>query len=259
MAGRRLLGDLQLLICPTCGAPQESPGSTVCELCGADLKRPSARRPSRSSPLRRVARPLRASVRAISRGITSAVLAGFLAARIAILLLLLASLVMGASFVPEVNALVPGSRAVAAIARPLLQRAKDWAAARLASWELEPRPQSAATQSSVIPQKAATPRFQATQAVLIISTPSGATVRVNARTMGKTPLTLKLAAGSYKVTISRPGYTTVTRTITVRQGKPASLGVNLELDRPSPRPPAPPSGEPSGKSPHQHDQKNDDP
>lgn len=259
MYGRRPLNELQLLTCPTCAAPQESPGSTVCELCGADLKRQSGRKPSRPGPLPRIVRSLWAPVRAATRVVTGVLSAALFVGRVATLLLLLASLVMGASLVPEVNALIPATKAVAVIARPWLHRAGDWASARLASWMSGPQRQPVATRSTIIPQKPAPVRFEATQAVLISSTPSGATVQVNARTMGKTPLTLRLAPGSYKVTISRPGYTTVSRIITVRQGSAESFDVKLTVEGPLPTKHPPRLDVPPVRSNGQHKQEDDDP
>src|SRR2546422_977064 len=160
MYGRQRLNDLPLLTCPKCGAPQESPGSTVCELCGANLPHP---------------------------------------------------------------------------------RVEDWAGKLLASWEAELQPQRPTAQSAASLQNLAPAHFEATQAVMISSVPRGATVRLNAREMGKTPMTLKLAPGTYRVTISRTGYATVSRTITVERGKAASLGVSLPRKGPPPVQPVPPS------------------
>ena len=174
----------------------------------------------------------------------------FLVFRGVTLLLLLTSLVIGSSFVPEINALLPATKEIAAPARRWLQRAEDWAGKLLAGWEAAPQPQRRTSQSAANPQNLAPARFEATQAVMISSVPGGAIVRVNAREMGKTPMTLKLAPGTYKVTISRPGYRTASRTLTVERGKAASLGVNLARERPSPARPAPPSGQPRDMKKH---------
>lgn len=45
--------------------------------------------------------------------------------------------------------------------------------------------------------------------------------------MGKTPLTLRIAPGTVTITFSRPGYAPVTRTLTVKLGKAASVQVTL--------------------------------
>jgi len=256
MYGRQPLNDLQLLTCPKCGAPQESPGSTVCELCGANLPHPRVKKPRSSHPALRLKHVLRGPVRLLTRGIAAMQLLVFLVLRGVTLLLLFTSLVIGSSFVPEVNALLPATKEIAAPARQWLQRAEDWAGKLLASWEAEPQPQRPASQSAASPQKLAPAHFEATQAVMISSVPGGATVRVNAREMGKTPMTLKLTPGTYKVTISRPGYATVSRTITVRRGKAASLGVSLARKGPAPAQPIPPWKQP--RDAKQHDQKQDD-
>ena len=241
MYGRQRLNDLPLLTCPKCGAPQESPGSTVCELCGANLPHPRVKKPLSPHPVLRLKHVLRGPVRLLTRGIAAVQLLVFLVFRGVILLLLLTSLVIGSSFVPEVNALLPATKEIAAPARQWLKRVEDWAGKLLASWEAELQPQRPTAQSAASLQNLAPAHFEATQAVMISSVPRGATVRLNAREMGKTPMTLKLAPGTYRVTISRTGYATVSRTITVERGKAASLGVSLPRKGPPPVQPVPPS------------------
>src|SRR5207245_11168326 len=85
-------------------------------------------------------------------------------------------------------------------------------------------------------QKSAPARPAAVQAVTVKSTPIGVTVQLNARAVGKTPMTLRLAPGTYKVTFSRPGYLSVTRTITVKAGQAASLNVTLVKSSSAPAP-----------------------
>ena len=255
MYGRQPLNDLQLLTCPKCGAPQESPGSTVCELCGADLPHPGVKRPATPHSALRLKHFLRGPVRLLTRGVSAMQLFVLLVVRAMTLLLLLTSLVVGSSLIPAVNALIPATQAIAGPARVGLQRVEDWAGRQLADWEAEPQRQHLSTQSAASLQKLAAPRFEATQAVMITSVPSGATVRVNAREIGKTPVTLKLTPGTYKVTFSRPGYRSASRTITVERGKAASLGVNLARERPSPPRPTPPSGQSRGMK--KHDSKRD--
>ena len=250
MYGRQPLNDLQLLTCPKCGAPQESPGSTVCELCGADLPHHGVKRPATPHSALRLKHVLRGPVRQLTRGVAAMQLLVLLVVRAMALLVLLTSLVVGSSLVPEVNALIPATQAIARPARVGLQRVEDWAGKLLADWEAEPQRQHLPTQSTASLQKLAAPRFVATQAVMISSVPRGATVRVNAREMGKTPMTLKLSPGTYKVTISRPGYRTASRTLTVERGQAASLGVNLTRERPSPARPTPPSGQPRDMKKH---------
>src|SRR5439155_2057621 len=250
MYGRQPLNDLQLLTCPKCGAPQESPGSTVCELCGADLPHPGVKRPATLHSALRLKHVLRGPVRLLTRGVSAMQLFVLLVVRAMTLLVLLTSLVVGSTLIPEVNALIPATQAIAGPARMGLQRVEDWAGRLLADWEAEPQRQHLPTRSTASLQKLAATRFVATQAVMISSVPGGATVRVNAREMGKTPMTLKLTPGIYKVTISRPGYRTASRTLTVERGKAASLGVNLARERPSPARPAPPSGQPRDMKKH---------
>ncbi len=238
MYARQPLSDLELLTCRKCGTPQESPGSTVCEQCGADLVRPRIKRASLPRPALRLKQFLRVPVQLVRRGIAGLLLLVSLVFRGVTLLLLLASLVIGLSFVPEVNARVPATKEIAATAKKWFQRAEDWGGKLLASWEVETQPQRRTFPPAASPQKPSPAQFAATQAVMISSSPGGATVRLGTRPVGKTPVTLRVAPGTYKVTISRPGYATVTRTITVKQGKPASLGVTLVAAGPSPAQPA---------------------
>src|SRR5439155_25924399 len=70
MYGRQPLNDLQLLTCPKCGAPQESPGSTVCELCGADLPHPGVKRPATPHSALRLHHFLRGPVRLLTLGVS---------------------------------------------------------------------------------------------------------------------------------------------------------------------------------------------
>src|SRR5256712_9683435 len=256
MYGRQQLNDLQLLTCPKCGAPQESPGSTVCELCGANLH-PRVRKPLSPHLVLRFKHVLRGPVRLLTRGIAAVQLLVFLVFRGVTLLLLLTSLVIGSSFVPEVNALLPATKEIAAPARQGLQRVEDWAGKLLASWEAEPHAQRRTSQSAASSQNLAPAHFEATQPVMISSVPGGATVRVNEREMGKTTMMLKLAPGTYKVTISRPGYAPVSRMITVVRGKAASLGVSLARKGPAPAQPVPLSRQPRDTKKNDQKQDND--
>src|SRR3989475_10716805 len=209
MYGRQPLHDPQLLTGLKCGAPQQCPGSTVCELCGATLPRPGVKRSPQPHPVLQLKQFLRGTVRLLTRGIAAVQLFMFLVFRGVTLVLLLTSLVIGSSFVPEVNALLPATKEIAAPARQWLKRVEDWAGKLLASWEAELQPQRPTAQSAASLQNLAPAHFEATQAVMISSVPGGATVRLNAREMGKTPMTLKLAPGTYRVTIGRTGYRTV--------------------------------------------------
>lgn len=232
--------------CPKCGAVQESPGSTICEVCGTDLLRAAVEK--LSSP-RLAPRPRRhlevgayfpRSVVAILRRVISLVFRGievlqrivFLAVRGAALVLLFGSLIIGLSFVPAVNARVPATKEVAATAKQWLRRAEDWASSFLPVLKPEAQPPRRTSPSAAKTQKPAPAKPVVTQPLTVKSTPSGATVRLNTRSVGKTPLTLKVAAGTYKVTISRTGYVTTTRTVIVKQGKAASVIVILVAPRP---------------------------
>src|SRR2546425_9965437 len=206
MYGRQPLNDLQLLTCPKCGAPQESPGSTVCELCGADLPHHGVKRPATPHSVLRLKHVLRGPVRQLTRGVAAMQLLVLLVVRAMALLVLLTSLVVGSSLVPEVNALIPATQAIARPARVGLQRVEDWAGKLLADWEAEPQPQHLPKQSTASLQKLAAPRFVATQSVIINAEPRGATARENAREIEYNPMPLKISLGTYKGTISRPAY-----------------------------------------------------
>ncbi len=171
--------------------------------------------------------------------------------RVATVLLLLGALIIGLGFVPEVNTRVPGLKTLSEAALKEVSRTGKRALQRM--WELgsglllasksddqaqRPTPSSARAPQTSTPkaaqkstresaQKSAPARPPAVQPFTVKSTPSGATVLLNARRVGKTPLTLRVAPGTYKVTVSRPGYVSVTRTITVKAGESASLNVTL--------------------------------
>jgi hypothetical protein len=114
----------------------------------------------------------------------------------------------------------------------------------MASWGVfTPLPQP-----TTIARKRAPTQPAATQAVLITSTPAGAIVQLGARLVGKTPMTLRVTVGTYKITISRAGYTTVTRMISVKQGKGVSLGVTLT---PANAPVAPSTQSPTSQPPRE--------
>jgi serine/threonine protein kinase len=64
--------------------------------------------------------------------------------------------------------------------------------------------------------------------LVISSVPAGATVEIESRPSGRTPLSLgSLKPGGYKVTVSKSGYTPETRRIEVVAGNRASLDVRL--------------------------------
>lgn len=225
--------------CPNCGAVQESPGSTVCEQCGTDLLRPRAAKPSSPKPalqlkfllkgpawiLRRVVAAVQSLLYLVQRLIA-------LTVRLAVLLLILGALIVGVSFVPAVNARVPATKEITAAATQWLRRAQEWAGNFLPALKPEAQPPRRTAPAAATTPKPGPAKPVVTQPLKITSTPSGATVRLGTRSMGKTPLTLKVAAGTYKVTISRTGYVTTTRTVTVKQGKAASVVVILAAARP---------------------------
>ncbi len=62
--------------------------------------------------------------------------------------------------------------------------------------------------------------------VLVRSVPTGAQVQVNEQQVGTTPLSIDLQPGTYRVTISREGYPSVSRTIEV-QDIPVTVEVSL--------------------------------
>ena len=68
-----------------------------------------------------------------------------------------------------------------------------------------------------------------TGTLMITSTPADASVKVDGRYMGTTPLTLDgQAAGSYTVTLSADGYVTLTRQATVTAGRTSTVSVTME-------------------------------
>ncbi len=239
MSARWPVSSFEQRTCPKCGAQQQSLGSTVCEQCGTDL-RAGLSRASSSPSVPRLRQGPRASVQLLKR---------------AIVVLLLGSLAVGLTLVPEVSARVPALKPITTIAQKVLRRAEVWGGMVLADLKILTRthlptsPPAATSQKStpartpaVTSKKSAPARAVAVQPLTVKSTPIGAAVQINARPVGKTPLTLKLAPGTYKVTISRPGYVTVTRTITVKAGNAASLNLALAAAPPAPAqvPPAPP-------------------
>lgn len=246
----------ELRTCPKCGAGQESPGSTICEQCGTDLRVASMQFPSQRATSTKIKIRFRVPANLLKRSVTT--------------LVLLALLVVGLSFVPAVSARVPALKKVATTTRTELQRVERFLAGRV-PW-LKPaaqaprstpasapaqkaapakQPVSATQKPASTTQKPAPTRTAAVQAVTVKSNPVGVTVQLNAKAVGKTPMTLKLAPGTYKVTFSQPGYVPVTRTITVKAGQAASVNVTLvkapasaPTQAPFPPPPVPPKERP---------------
>lgn len=165
-----------------------------------------------------------------------------LAFRTVKVLVLLGVFIVGLSFVSEVNARVPIMKDVAATANlwiqqtKWIQQAETWGREHLASWKQRLELLRGPSTPAVAAKKAALAKPAAAQPLTLKSSPSGATVKLNTRIAGKTPMTLKLAPGTYKVTVSRPGYVTVTRTVVVKAGKAASLNLTLTAaPRPAPQ------------------------
>ncbi|MGH2436690.1 MAG: PEGA domain-containing protein, partial [bacterium] len=71
------------------------------------------------------------------------------------------------------------------------------------------------------------PQAAATLLLKVESNPAGATVQLGSRIVGKTPVTLKVAPGTHKVTFTRKGYVTITRTVTMGPGKTGQLQVAM--------------------------------
>src|SRR2546426_6085420 len=71
------MSRFELRTCPKCGAQQQSPGSTICEQCGTDMRVASMQFPSQRSAPRYKVR-FRAPTHLLKRTITAVVaLAGF--------------------------------------------------------------------------------------------------------------------------------------------------------------------------------------
>ncbi len=233
---RHSLNELDLLVCRKCGTPQESPGSTICEQCGADLLRLRVAKTASRHPLLQLQQLLHPVLglrhllavpgRLLHQAPTALAVLSFIIFRTVTQLLLLAALSLGLCFVPEVNVRVPATKEIAATAAAWVEyAAMDWRSTLLGSRVADTHPAQRPAPSAARQPKPV--QFVATQAVLIDSTPGGAIVRLGTRTVGKTPMTLRVAPGTYTVTIIRAGYAPVTRTITVRQGHAASVGVKL--------------------------------
>jgi len=137
--------------------------------------------------------------------------------------LLVAVLFVGLSFVPEVNAHVPLMKQIATTAKKAVKRA------RTLGWLPSPKAKAPTrrTTSPAATSRKSAPQPAATLLLKVESTPAGATVQLDSRIVGKTPVTLKVAPGTHKVTFTRKGYTSVTRTVTMKAGKPGQLQVAL--------------------------------
>ena len=64
------------------------------------------------------------------------------------------------------------------------------------------------------------------------SNPMGATITINGKTYGDTPATIEeLLVGDYEVVLSKPGYATVTRKVTIAEKQTASVDETLQNGR----------------------------
>lgn len=273
----RRRNELDLLICPQCGTPQQSPGSTVCEQCGVDLPyvlgtSPDAGRRLKQTPPHpqvplaqrtravllmlgaivsraaaqareahrmrraRVAKAPRNSVRNIRRSLPSGVsltqliettvrVLSLIVFRTAAQVLVVSALGLGVCFIPDVNAHVPQTKEFSATAASLVELVAREMGINIFPGQAEAVQSQPSPTRSLAQQRPA--QFVATQAVLVTSTPGGAVVRLAGRPVGKTPLTLRIAPGTVTITFTRPGYAPVTRTLTVKLGKAASVQVTL--------------------------------
>ena len=92
----------------------------------------------------------------------------------------------------------------------------------------EVAPRNAGATKSVPSEVPATPVTAVEGELAISSVPAGATVEIDGRPSGKTPLSLdSLKPGAYKITVSKSGYTPEARRIEVVGGNRTSLDVKL--------------------------------
>jgi tetratricopeptide (TPR) repeat protein len=75
------------------------------------------------------------------------------------------------------------------------------------------------------------------QQLLVYSDPSGAEVRVDGQSRGRTPLALVLPHGSHTVSLEKPGYRTSTRQAVLSSQVSVEMDVALQKDVPLPPPP----------------------
>jgi len=182
---------------------------------------------------------LRAIVVVVHRVLSAILQTVLLTLRTAAVVLVVGSLVIGLSYVPAVRAALPITKEVTARADPWLQRAEGLGGRLLAqlqrsvqlrrSSERSPAARTAGPARPTGPPKtgASSRRAPSQVSLAIQSTPPGATVLLNQRRAGKAPLTIKVAPGTYRLTLSHPGYLSATRTITVKAGQPISLDIVL--------------------------------
>ncbi len=207
--------------------------------------RPRVAKTSQNS-VRNLRRSLRPRVSLVQLTRTIILALGLIVFRTAAQMVLITALGLGVCFIPDVNAHVPQTKEFSATAASLVELAARGLGIKLFPGRVDVAQSQPSTNRSLAQQRPA--QFVATQAVLVTSTPGGADVRLGGRTVGKTPLTLRIAPGTVTITFSRPGYAPVTRTLTVKLGKAASVQVTLTATGvQSPVTPQPEIRTPSGR------------
>jgi hypothetical protein len=223
---------------------------TVAQMRQARMRpRPHVAKAPQNS-VRRVRRSLRPRVSVVQLARTTILAVGLIVFRTAAQMVLITALGLGVCFIPDVNAHVPQTKEFSATAASLVELiAREWGI-KLFPGRTEAMQSQPSTTRSLPQQRPA--QFVATQAVLVSSTPDGAIIRLGGRAVGKTPLTLRIAPGTVTITLSRPGYAPVSRTLTVKLGKAASVQVTLTAaPEQSTGTPTPQMPTPSGKDPTQ--------
>jgi hypothetical protein len=182
---------------------------------------------------------LRGIVAAVQRVVSLILRAVSLALRVAAMVLVVGALVVGLSYVPAVRAAVPITKQVTVRSDVWLKQAQGLGSSlleqlqqRVQLWlppQHKPDVRTTSPSRSAASPKLPAPARRATSHVslAITSTPPGATVLLNQRRIGKAPLTVKVAPGAYRLTVSHPGFLSVTRTVTVKAGQPTSLDIVL--------------------------------
>lgn len=109
-------------------------------------------------------------------------------------------------------------------------------------------PEAATSPSTAVRSAEGSRRQEETVALVITSTPAGAQVELDGAIVGRTPVHVaRLAPGTHRVRVSRPGYAPVGRTVRILGG--TRLVLDLRLARPAgpaglrvprPRPAGPP-------------------
>ena len=103
-------------------------------------------------------------------------------------------------------------------------------------WKSDPRPVSVAKDASLTVSLTAQP---VPARVSIVTSPPGATVRIQNRTYGRTPLQMNLDAGSYDLLFVLAGHVTKVLPVTLGRGESRNLSADLqEVPPPAAPPPA---------------------